>query len=230
MVAKVTMSVSKDKTDALAAIIKDMANMEVYVGIPEEKAARKESGEITNAQLVYIQTHGVRALPMRQEMQPNIEKEGKYSAAFQMYIHAHGSPLWHTPPRPIIEPAIEASQDPIAAELREAYKAMLDGKKDQALQHLKRAGMIGQNAVKAWFLDPRNNWAPNAPATVLEKLHKTAGGKGKKAKLARDIVNYYDDTGSFDGVTGMDGLTHPLIDTGEMRDAITYIVKDGQNA
>ena len=96
------------------------------------------------------------------------------------------------PARPIIEPAIEAegNKEPIAHELALAAKAVLDGKPEEAKRHLELAGLTGQNAVKAWFDDPRNGWAANAPATI-------------KAK----------------------GSDHPLIDKGEMRNSITYVVK-----
>lgn len=52
--------------------------------------------------------------------------EGKaYSKAYEMYIKSHGSPLWHVPPRPVIEPAINDNKKEIAKRLIAAYgKAM----------------------------------------------------------------------------------------------------------
>ena len=88
-----------------------------------------------------------------------------------IYIHTNGSPLKGISKRPVIEPAIEAkgNKEPIAEELELAAKAALDGDRDQVLRHLKRAGLTAQNAVRKWFTDPRNGWAPNSPHTIARK-------------------------------------------------------------
>lgn len=88
-----------------------------------------------------------------------------------MYIHTHGSALRNIPPRPVIEPAIEAkdNKDNITKELELAANSELDGDRANTLLHLKRAGTLGSNAAKRWFTDPRNGWAPNAPSTIAAK-------------------------------------------------------------
>ena len=151
-----------DKSGSLLAQIKKLADLEVLVGIPEDKATRKKDGKVNNAQL--------------------------------MFIHTNGSPLKKIPKRPVIEPAIEASgnKEPITEELGEAAHAILDSDPEAARQHLKRAGMTGQNAARAWFTDPRNHWQKNSKETIQRK-----------------------------------GSDRPLIDTGEMRKAITYVVREG---
>lgn len=92
-----------------------------------------------------------------------------------MYIHSHGSPARHIPMRKVIEPAIAAdgTRQAIAAELKKAVAFKLEGDDINMLAHLKRAGMIGMNAAKAWFTDPRNNWPPNAPSTIKAKGSST---------------------------------------------------------
>lgn len=189
--ANVTLT-EKDKSDVLEGLLREISRMEVYVGIPEKDAPR-EGDDLSNAQLAFIHTHGARAESMREEMDAEMAKGSPYSAAHQMYIRAHGSPLYHIPPRPIIEPAIEAedNKEAIADELAAAAKAVLDAKPDEARRRLDAAGLTAQNAVRGWFEDPRNAWPENAPATV--------GHKGSDA---------------------------PLIDTGEMRKSITYVVKE----
>jgi hypothetical protein len=119
----------------------DLSKMQVYVGIPESEAARpKKKGEtINNAQL--------------------------------MYIHTNGSPLKGIPARPVIEPSIEAPDNKasIAALLKQAAQSALAGKRTDVLKFLRLAGMDAQNRVRAWFVDPRNHWAPNAPSTIARK-------------------------------------------------------------
>lgn len=129
---------SQDNSKPLGDLLREIAKMQVLVGIPEEKASRK--GEpVNNAQL--------------------------------LYIHTNGSPKMKIPKRPVIEPAIEAkgNKEKITAELGEAIKSLLDKKAAQAKMHLKRAGMIGQNAARAWFEDARNGWAPNTERTIAMK-------------------------------------------------------------
>lgn len=110
-----------------------------------------------------------------------------------MYIHTHGSPLQHIPPRPVIEPALAApdNKENITQELSDAARSVLGEKAGEAKQHLRRAGMLGRNAAIRWFTDHRNGWPPDSPATVAAK-----------------------------------GSDRPLIDTGQLRRSITYVVEE----
>ena len=161
---------SSNKAPQLMKDVEQLSKMEVYVGIPEAASSRRGE-EITNAELVYIHTHGVRAASMRAEMKPNLDAGMGYSAAHALYIHSHGSPLWHIPPRPIIEAAITAqgNKEAIAGDLKVAAKLVLDHDKPGAMRQLQLTGQDATNRIKSWFFDPRNNWAPNAPSTIKEK-------------------------------------------------------------
>lgn len=149
---------------ALHARLEMLAKSDVLVGIPQAKNSRRGHGagnRIGNAEL--------------------------------LYIHTNGSPIRGIPARPVIEPAIQASgnKEPIQLELKLAAIAIMShGDPAEAFQHLSKAGMIGVNAARQWFFDPRNNWAPNAPSTIRRK-----------------------------------GSSQPLIDTGSLRAAITYVVR-----
>lgn len=162
---------SKGDPNILKKIMADIGNLDVYVGIPEEKASRKgdNNEEINNAELAYIHTHGVRAKSMREEMQPEMSAGKPYSKAYEMYIQSHGSPLWKSPPRPIIEPAIEKNKEAIAEKLKPAMQASLSGDKEKAIQDLEKAGMFAANKVKAFFTDPENGWPENSPDTIKAK-------------------------------------------------------------
>jgi len=181
---------SKNRFDKLKQLIEEIQKIEVYVGITEEKAPRK-TDPVSNAQLAFLHTRGVRSSSMRSEMEGYAATQ--YSAAHEMYLQAHGSPLWNIQPRPIIEPAISASRGPIGDELAQAAKAAMNGNPGETMTHLKRAGIIAQNACRAWFMNPNNQWAPNAPSTIARK-----------------------------------GSDQPLINTGQLRRAITYVVKTGE--
>lgn len=176
-------------TDAVGAL----AKKEVLVGIPAEHSSRQTPSDdnINNAELIYIQSHGVRKAEMRKEMQQHINAGKTYSEAHSLYIQSHGSPLWHIPPRPVLEPSIEASKEPIAKQLQGAAVAAIDGNAQEVDNALHRAGIVAENAAKAWFENPQNGWPPNSPKTIAKK-----------------------------------GSDSPLIDTGEMRKAITHVVRD----
>ena len=164
----------------------------VLVGVPAERSTRPEVGEkINNAELLYILSHGVRKKSMRDEMQQNIDSGMKYSAAHSLYIQSHGSPLWQIPPRPVLEPAIEESKTPIAKQLKLSMKAAIDGNTQETENRLHMAGMVAENAAKAWFENPANKWPPNSPKTIAKK-----------------------------------GSDSPMIDTGEMRKAITHVIRE----
>jgi hypothetical protein len=123
-------------------------------------------------------------------MKPAIEGGEKYSVAFQMYLHEHGSALYQSPPRPIIEPAIEDAKDGIAKRLEKTVRVALDGGDTE--KELTNVGQYAENKVKRRFTD--NDWAPNAPSTIARK-----------------------------------GSDKPLIDTGALRSAITFVIRGGGN-
>jgi len=177
-----------DRVKALAA------GNNIYVGIPQEKSSRNGE-EINNASLLYIHTHGIRRKSMREEMQKQMNQGKKYSVALQLYVQTHGSPLWHSPPRPVIEPALKAHKKEIAEEYSRAIHAAIAGDIAKASRFAQRTGMLAQNYCRSWFTDPRNGWAPNSPVTIAQKTK----GKG--------------------------GKTNPLIDTDAMRKAIIYVVR-----
>ena len=101
----------------------------------------------------------------------NARKGEPIGNAALMYIHTHGSPANNIPARPVIEPALQAqpTKDLIAIELKQAGQAIFNSDAVRALQHLRKAGMLGANAARQWFFDPRNNWLPLKPATIKAK-------------------------------------------------------------
>jgi hypothetical protein len=75
--------------------------------------------------------------------------------------------------------------------------------------------MLGRNAAIRWFTNTANGWPPNSQRTIARKLARLRGKKRKEALAQIEAQN---------GSTA--GLVTPLIDTGEMRRAITYIVSE----
>src|SRR5208283_3312990 len=124
---------TKTVTDNSVQIMKNvrgLGNLEVYVGIPEASSARKGKEGITNAQLAFIHTNGVRTIDARRRMGAMmLNRKIDYQAAQKLFIQSRGAMAFAIPPRPIIEPAIESedNQAAIVAELKDAAQHQLDG-------------------------------------------------------------------------------------------------------
>lgn len=161
--------VKNDGMKLLQARLEKLSRRGLYVGIPAEKASRR-GGKINNAELAFILTHGVRTDEARR-ISKTLAGATVPNLAVALYLRAKGSPLYRTPPRPIIEPAIAApdNRTAIAREIASAVTSGLAGKDEESMRHLKRAGLEAQNRVRAWFTDPRNDWPANAPSTVKRK-------------------------------------------------------------
>ena len=174
-----------DRAVKVDADIRSVSALQVYVGIPEEKTGRRKD-PVNNAQL--------------------------------LYIHTNGSPARNIPARAVIEPAIEAkgNKEPIAEELASAARATLQERNATAAnRHLQKAGMIGQNAARSWFTDPRNGWAKNSEETAKKKLHKLQG---------KNLQAFNKKISAGASITDTD-ISRPLIDTGQLRKSIIYVVK-----
>ena len=159
--------------------IKRIAEVGIYVGIPEEK---------------------------------NIREDGKMNNATLLYIHTNGSEKRNLPPRPLIEPALEANDDKIAADLAEVSRLLLDGNYKGALKMMHTTGKDALNMITDFYDDPsQNQWPRNQDATVRAKIKK----KYKSKKKRKEAMEEYRAGGEVDQV---------LVDTGALRKSITYVV------
>lgn len=113
------------------------------------------------------------------------------------YINENGSPAQNIPPRPHLQPGVRSVQDETTAQLKLAALAVLDGKSGRAEQYLARAGVIAANAVKRYIII--GNLTPLAPSTLYARKHRKVAPRNGE---------------------------NPLIDTGEYRRTITYVVRD----
>ena len=180
--------VKKQRADFdLAARMKELGKIGVLVGIPSDRTAR-DGESVTSSELLYLHTHGIRRKSMRQEMDKDVERGMKYSEAHELYLQSHGSPLWASPPRPVLEPAIAANKAVIARAMNTGVKQYLQTKNDRGLRS------AGNLAVQYFKKNTKNlkfsHPAPNSPRTIALK-----------------------------------GSSRPLIDTGAMQEAITYVVR-----
>lgn len=210
-------TITKDLTSDIVNSLKDLAKKTVCVGIPD--ATEHQNSKLSDAQILYLNTNGVRDTSMINEMQHNLNSGMPYSQAHELYIHSNGSPLWNVPPRPVLEPAIENSKEEIAESMKNVVNVALDG--GNITPALGEVGMQGQNIAREWFTNPSNNWAHLSPATIearARRKYKISKYKRQSTKEKYRVkLNEYIETGDF----------KPLIDTEELRKSITYTIEDG---
>lgn len=180
----------RENLSGLRKAMKALTEQDVFVGIPEDKAAREAAGDT-----------GI-------------------SNAYLGYIHEHGVPEKNIPARPALIPGIEDIQDEAVAILKEAARKALEGKEGAVQAALNKIGTLGQNAVRARFVD--NDWEPLADKTLDYQARKKddsgnvltdkkGNPKRKKSRRDRDRTN-------------------PLIDTGQLRKAYTYVIRKKGNS
>lgn len=132
--------------------------------------------------------------------------KGKLTNAEIMYILTNGSPVNHLPPRPVIEPAIneEETFGRICDQLKEGMRSALWGNIPKAQKYYEKAGMIGMRASQDYITS--GSLAPNAPITIN-------GGWMRNHVTGEPIY-----------IKGKHS-SQPLIDTGNLRKSITYVVR-----
>ncbi len=138
------------------------------------------------------------------------EDHGSLNNASLLYLHENGSPVNNIPPRPVLKEGINDPEEmpKIQALLQEGIEAALQGNLQGAENAYQRAGMAGAAAVQKKFTD--GGLAANAPITIT--------GGWMRNKVSGVPVH----------VKGK-GNKGPLIDTGALRQSITFVVRKKGN-
>jgi hypothetical protein len=141
-------------------------------------------------------------------------RSGAITNAALGYIHEFGNPGRNIPARPFLVPGVRSVQPQSIAGLKRAAKAAMEGNNDLMEKQLEAIGQRAATAVKAKMtagLAP-----PLAASTVRARLRKTKAGQKQLRKLKAAGTNLTD--------WGAANL-RPLIDTGQLRQAVTYVVR-----
>lgn len=206
----IALSSSGPGMDGILKGIEALEGADVLVGIPEGDDRKQDLLD--------------RAAALQLTKSGNLSKKAQkligaadspISNAELLFIFTNGSPLRGQEPRPVIEAAIESdpTSDLIAKELAASCVSALDGDEDEMIEHLDRAGQIGESASKRWFTDPRNGWEPNAASTIRAKGSDTPGiNTGQMRRAITHVV----ETGK---ASGRDGDQREGSDTSEGVDA-----------
>lgn len=133
------------------------------------------------------------------------------SNAALLYIHETGMPEQNIPARPSMGPAIEENQQMIAARLGNIARRVLMNDPSAVEKGLHVLGLAVVSAIRNKIDD--GIAPPLAERTLRARARK--GRKGAQEELDRRAKGE---------PAGMD-LAKPLVDTGEMRKAITHAIR-----
>lgn len=151
------------------------------------------------------------------------ERKGEVamSNAALAYIHDTGAPEAHIPARPFMRPGIKRALPKLAAIFKQAGQAALAGGGAGAVEaQLNRAGLVAQAEIRATInegIPP-----PLKPATVAARRRgrgTKSQRKGERAYLARVAAG--ESPAAAQSATGI----KPLLDTGQLRNSINYVVR-----
>jgi hypothetical protein len=133
------------------------------------------------------------------------------------YIHDNGAPEQNIPARPFMGPGIESARDKLADKLGQTMRAVLykggdAGTVEQGLTHV---GLIAKLAIQNAINEGPP--PPLAKSTLLARARR--GRKGAMQELDR----------RWDGQAPSVEFAKPLVDTGQMRNAVNYAIRSKKN-
>lgn len=131
-------------------------------------------------------------------------QDGAMTNAALAYIHDNGAPEANIPARPFMRPGIARAQADIANYHKAAGELVFHGKPEAARKALMAAGQAAVNSIRATISEGIP--PPLAQATVDRRRIRSKGSKYRRK------------------ATGPADVT-PLVDTGQMRNAITYVIR-----
>ena len=137
----------------------------------------------------------------------DVREEGEMGNAALAYIHDNGSPVAGIPARPFMTPVIRNAQDRINTHFLASVKAQIENKPKIATEHLEKAGMIAQNSIRK-VINEGEGFAPLKRSTKLGRLRRRKSAESWSEEKREEVMESF----------------HPLVDTGQLRDSITYQV------
>lgn len=146
--------------------------------------------------------------------------DGPMNNAAIAYVQEFGSPANNIPARPFLIPGVQAAQPKVLKQLRAGATEALDGKLDAADKALHSAGMVGVSKVRAKIgegIPP-----PLKPETIANRFRQ----RGTKS-LRKGEKKYLQmiDEGVSPALAQTAAGIKPLVNTGELRNSITYVVR-----
>ncbi|SEI98862.1 hypothetical protein SAMN04244579_02714 [Azotobacter beijerinckii] len=137
-----------------------------------------------------------------------------------VYIHENGSPARNIPARPFLVPGIDEQLQSIRPHLQKAASAAMDGNADRVQVELNAAGLIAADGArhKINFGD----FEPLSPETVRNR-HRSRGTQSMR-EAERQYLDLIAQGSAPEQAQSETGI-RPLINTGQLRNSITYVIR-----
>ena len=154
-----------------------------------------------------------------EDAQRTDEEEGDDQATNALigYVLENGCPEINIPPRPFLVPGVENCQETVTARLKKAGVSALSGNSGDVTTQLNACGLIAVSSVKDKM--DTGPFEPLADATLEARVRRNNGSQvGAAEELASRRAG---------NPPGTD-LAQPLIDTGNLQNSITYVIRDNR--
>lgn len=145
--------------------------------------------------------------------------EGPINNATLMYIHENGAPEINLPARPVVHPAVESIKEEVTHALEYAAVKGMQGEPKVVEQSLNAVGILAQNAMRKKITD--GPFAPLSPRTIAGRAAKAGRGRRKGEQKYLDLVKGGLSPAEAQSAVGI----KPLIDTGQLRRSLTYVIR-----
>ncbi|MBS1003171.1 MULTISPECIES: hypothetical protein [Acetobacter] len=148
----------------------------------------------------------------------NERPEGDAGNALIGYVLETGAPERNLPPRPFLVPGVEKVVDKSLERLRTAGKQAMEGVAGAVNIQLNAIGLEASASVKDKM--DTGPFEPLADATLRNRISR---GGGAQAGAREELANR--EAGNPPGTD----LAQPLIDTGNLQNSVTYVIRDARN-
>lgn len=137
------------------------------------------------------------------------------------YVMETGSPANNVPARPHLVPGVTNSLPAVIPHLQAAADATLAGNKSKADQELHAAGLIASSSVKR-YLDTAS-FVPLKPSTIRNRYRqRRTQTRNQSETHYLKLISQGMSPAAAQVATGI----QPLLNTGEYRNSITYVVRN----
>jgi hypothetical protein len=158
-------------------------------------------------------------IPSNKADRSNTER-GALNNATIGYIMEHGSPGANIPARPWLAPGIRSAKSAIVAHYEQAAKRGLKSGDVTAMAAAHRViGQLTVDAVKRYITS--GHFAPLAPSTVAQRSRQ----RGTRRRVSETKYLALIAAGMTPALAQNIAGVRPLINTGQMRNAVTYVVR-----
>lgn len=146
---------------------------------------------------------------------PSPGDKNQISNAAIGYAMEFGLPDKNVPARPFLVPGLRSVMKEMAECLKKAGEDAFDRDFSEVERRFEQAGLIGADAVRRQITD--GSFAPLSERTIQARADRGRKGAKQYLKLRAE--------GTPDDVLQGAGLLKPLIDSGQLRRAITSVVR-----